>query len=356
MRECGRAVVRSGAVRGRSGRLKPLVAAALAGAMTACLLALCGNAADAAERSRALQRRSGVLDRRAHTALLELYALEASLGRARARAAALAARSEELSRRTASAVRRTGIVRRSIAVTRARTANVLQRLYVEGEPDPIALVLGAASLDEAIAGLDGLERAAHRNRQLASDLRSGLGRLRTLEASLRAQRIALDAARRSASEAVQALQRSVDARAAFIGRLRRRSTIAQAQAVELERQARAAAQKTDALVAERVPESAIPTQNLEPGPITGPRTLTVDAVAYHLPGRTASGLTVGHGVVAVDPGVIPLGTRLYVPGYGAAVAADVGSAVRGLLIDLWFPSKQQALAWGRRTVTITVYG
>lgn len=356
MRKCARTVLRSRAVRGRSGRLTPLAAVALAGALAVCAVAFSGNAADAAERSRALERRSGVLDRRAQAALLELYALEASLGRARARAAALDARSQELSRRTASAARRTGIVRRSIGVTRARTADVLERLYVEGEPDPIAIVLGAASLDEAIAGLDGLERSAHRNRRLASDLRSSLGRLRTLESSLRAQRVALDAARRQASEAVQALERSVDARAAFVGRLRRQSVLAHGQAVELERQARAAARKTQALVAERVPESASPTQSVEPGPITGPRTLTVDAVAYHLPGRTASGLPVGHGVVAVDPGVIPLGTRLYVPGYGSAVAADVGSAVRGLLIDLWFPSLQQALAWGRRTVTITVYG
>jgi 3D (Asp-Asp-Asp) domain-containing protein len=84
-------------------------------------------------------------------------------------------------------------------------------------------------------------------------------------------------------------------------------------------------------------------------------TLVVDAVAYHLPGRTASGLPVGIGVIAVDPAVIPLGTRVFVPGYGPAVAADVGSAIRGAVIDLWMPSTARANAWGRRTVTITVY-
>jgi 3D (Asp-Asp-Asp) domain-containing protein len=81
----------------------------------------------------------------------------------------------------------------------------------------------------------------------------------------------------------------------------------------------------------------------------------VDAVAYHLKGRTASGLPVGVGVIAVDPTVIPLGTRVFVPGYGSAVAADVGSAIKGAIIDLWMPSTAQALAWGRRTVTITIY-
>ena len=97
---------------------------------------------------------------------------------------------------------------------------------------------------------------------------------------------------------------------------------------------------------------AEPVVEQEPQAVRG-RSLTVDAVAYSLPGNTASGLPVGHGVVAVDPTVIPLGTRMIVPGYGAAVAADVGTAVKGLLIDLWFPSLAEAQAWGRRTVTIT---
>jgi len=63
----------------------------------------------------------------------------------------------------------------------------------------------------------------------------------------------------------------------------------------------------------------------------------------------------GWGVVAVDPSVIPLGTRMTIPGYGEGVAADTGSAVRGRMIDLWFPTTAQALAWGRRTVTITLH-
>lgn len=83
--------------------------------------------------------------------------------------------------------------------------------------------------------------------------------------------------------------------------------------------------------------------------------LRVDAVAYHLPGQTASGLPVGKGIVAVDPELIPLGTRLFVPGYGKAVAADVGTAIKGRIIDLWMPSDAQARKWGRRTVVITIH-
>lgn len=84
--------------------------------------------------------------------------------------------------------------------------------------------------------------------------------------------------------------------------------------------------------------------------------LKVDAVAYSLPGSTALGVPVRKGVVAVDPKLIPLGTKLHVPGYGPGVAADVGYAIKGKVIDLWFPSMARARQWGRRTVMITVYG
>ena len=83
--------------------------------------------------------------------------------------------------------------------------------------------------------------------------------------------------------------------------------------------------------------------------------LRVDAVGYSLPGNTTIGIPVRKGVVAVDPNVIPLRTRLHVPGYGKAVAADVGTAVKGRIIDLWFPTRAKARKWGRRTVVITVY-
>lgn len=89
--------------------------------------------------------------------------------------------------------------------------------------------------------------------------------------------------------------------------------------------------------------------------VSAPYKMKVDAVAYYLPGRTALGVPVRKGVVAVDPKLIPLGTRLHVPGYGPGLAADVGTAIKGRIIDLWFPSTAQARKWGRRTVTITIY-
>ena len=83
--------------------------------------------------------------------------------------------------------------------------------------------------------------------------------------------------------------------------------------------------------------------------------MTVVATGYSVDGTTATGLPAGWGTIAVDPSLIPLGTRMTIPGYGSGVAADTGSAVQGATIDLWFPSLAQARAWGRRTVTITLH-
>jgi len=67
-------------------------------------------------------------------------------------------------------------------------------------------------------------------------------------------------------------------------------------------------------------------------------------------GRTASGLKPGFGVVAVDPRFIPLGTRLYIDGYGYAVAGDTGGAIKGNRIDLGFDSHSEATRVGSRRI------
>lgn len=89
------------------------------------------------------------------------------------------------------------------------------------------------------------------------------------------------------------------------------------------------------------------------------QTLTVETTAYDgvsLGGMTASGYQISSTsdrVIAVDPSVIPLGSTVYVPGYGTAIAADTGGAIQGNIIDLNM-STAEAIQWGRRTVTITV--
>lgn len=70
--------------------------------------------------------------------------------------------------------------------------------------------------------------------------------------------------------------------------------------------------------------------------------------------RTASGTLVRRGVIAVDPSFIPLGTRVYIPGYGEAVAEDVGLDIRGNRIDVAFDTREEAMAYGRQDVELYI--
>lgn len=87
--------------------------------------------------------------------------------------------------------------------------------------------------------------------------------------------------------------------------------------------------------------------------------MTVEATAY-IPsdgggsGITATGMVAQHGVIAVDPRVIPLGTRVYIPGYGEAIAADTGGAIRGNRIDLCMNTYREAINFGRRNVEVYI--
>ncbi len=59
-------------------------------------------------------------------------------------------------------------------------------------------------------------------------------------------------------------------------------------------------------------------------------------------------------VIAVDPSIIKLGTKVYVEGYGYAIAGDTGGSIKGNKIDVFFPTKEEAYKWGRKNVTIKI--
>lgn len=99
------------------------------------------------------------------------------------------------------------------------------------------------------------------------------------------------------------------------------------------------------------------------GQFAGREYMIVEATAYY-PGpnnygggvgtRTATGMLAQRGVVAVDPSVIRLGSRLYIEGYGYAIAGDTGGAIKGLRIDLCYNTYDEAITFGRRQATVYI--
>jgi 3D (Asp-Asp-Asp) domain-containing protein/peptidoglycan hydrolase CwlO-like protein len=325
-----------------------VLAAAAAGAS----LPAAGSAENADELQRqadALRAENDALAAGSQTAVADLASIESRLAAFRARAARVRAERQD-------ATEQLRIVRSAFRATQSALADRLRTVYEQGDTDVLELVLGSGSLDDALSAMETLDlaaeqdeallhRARHASKRLAAAARALAGRERELEQ--------LAAARAAAAASL------ADARS------ERLQTIAQLRAARNANRGRIAALDSRARQLASVQAPApVPAPPEMPGApalpsgaaAAGVRSLTVVATAYALPGTTATGRPVGWGVVAVDPSVIPLGTRMTIPGYGEGVAADTGSAVKGAIIDLWFPTTPQALAWGRRTVTITLHG
>lgn len=318
-----------------------------------------------ASRSQAelLRDRATAVATQAQTALLNLYALESEVESARSAVRSLDAQRARLAQEHAATRRQLAVAERAARISHRRLEKLLRALYEQSGADPLAILLGASSLDEALTGLESIDRATADNRRILAQAQSARKRLARIDARLSAREVELAGLAAAARSRERELEASAAARASYVAALRRRQDLTARQVSSLEAQARAAQQQTDGLQPADAGVSALSAPDAAPVTATqlerstavqGARMLTVSAIAYSLPGRTASGLPVGPGIVAVDPSVIPLGTRMYVPGYGDAVAADTGSAIRGNVIDLWFPTTAEAYAWGRRTVMITL--
>lgn len=329
-------------------------------AAVAALVCLAAAAiAQAATPSRQRQHRLVVaaqrLDNRAHLALLDLYSLDAHLQAARVRVSGLAASAARLRLQRATLRMELGADRATLTASQQDLAVHLRGLYEQGTVDPLAVMLGATSLSDAVSRLDALTHIAEQNRSLLATAIDARLRLRHARTRLGREQLRLSRALQSAQAAEQSLEQTRGSRLAYIGRLRGEERLRRSQVDALVSQAQRIQQKSQTLQPQQPPQTqGGAVGGGDPSPPTGGRKLVVSATCYDLPGRTATGMPVGWGVVAVDPRVIPLGSKLYVPGYGNGVAADVGGGIKGSIIDLWMPYAK-CMQWGRRTVTITIF-
>jgi 3D (Asp-Asp-Asp) domain-containing protein len=339
------------------GRPRTRSAARLATA-TGLVLAVV-SAAGAARPVDSLRQQAQSLDSRTHRALLDLYALDSRLNAAQSRLSLLERQTAQLRSAQAQLAQQLDATRHTLAISQRRLGDSLSMLYKQGDVSTLAVMLGAQSLDAAVTKIDDLNRVADQSRAVVTVTAEARARLASLRATLRAKRVALNAEVAAARETTATLTSARTEHLRFISTLRREQSFKIAQIQALEATAQRVVHKSAQIqaAAAAATDSSSPAESVfTPAPAApGGRTITVSSTGYSLAGRTATGLPVGWGVTAVDPAVIPLGTRLTIPGYGEAVAADTGSAVRGNTIDLWFPTLAQARAWGRRAVTITLH-
>jgi 3D (Asp-Asp-Asp) domain-containing protein len=323
----------------------------------ACVLAFPAmSGADPSQTVGQLRAENTALESRSRSAVLSLYALDSRLDAARVRLLALRAQATQLRLERHTLTRELRIAKVGRRVSQQRLASRIRLLYDHGTTGPLEILFGAKTLDEALVEIETLDRVTSINQDVLTQLRSARARIDRASHALAVHSARLAAATRAQTATTRALTRARAERATYVADLTHRLENNLQRIDRIESDVRAAELRTRQLSVAVQPQRT--PLGIGAPPVTETprgRTLTVTVTAYALSGRTATGIPAGWGVVAVDPRVIPLGTHMTIPGYGSAVAADVGGSVVGTTIDVWFPTAARASAWGRRSVTISLH-
>jgi 3D (Asp-Asp-Asp) domain-containing protein len=334
----GRPGVRLPAVEEPGRGLRAALVAASVVALAAFLLPAAigaGSPSQLHERAQELRSENSALTDKARATWLSSVTLSTRLDQTRAALGRFRARREAISAQRAEAEQSLRLARRTLEVSQRRLADRLRLLYEQGPTDTMSVLVGATSVDDAINRIDNLHRIAGLDREVIDAAKAARAHLTIVTERLAAAEARARETEAATAATIVALEAAQREQAATLASVRARRSANSSQISTLESRARELA--------------AIA------GPGRAGRTLTVLATGYSLTGNTSTGVPVGYGIVAVDPGVISLGTKMTVPGYGEGVAADTGGAVAGSHIDLWFPTEAEALAWGSRTVTVTLH-
>ncbi len=290
---------------------------------------------------------------RERAALVDLFATDAALTRARAGEQSAQARLARVRSDLRGVRAQLAIARANQRAAQRALGQRLNEIYRSRPLDTLGVLLAARSFSDISEGLDLLDRLSRSDSLLVSSARRWhaalQGRSRTLRSAEGRARSEQAAWQARAAE----LQRADAAQRALLTQLRRAHVHALAALTATAHRDVVRAQKVVRPQPHGGGSLSTPVPPAPPAPsLAAGSTLSVSSTAYSLPGHTASGLPVGQGICATDPRVIPLGTRFEIPGYGPCVAADTGGAVVGATIDIWMPSAQAAV-YGSQTITIT---
>ena len=218
---------------------------ALAGlAVVISLLASGGaRADDPASQADALRANNTGLAAKSHQVLLRLYSLQSRLAQSAQRLEALERRSARLEQEQAAAKRQLTIAQENMAAAHSQLGERLRQLYIDGDVDPLAVLLGAETLDDALAALDGLNRLAEQDQDIIEELTKARAALRTAITRLAARRAEQRTALDRADAAHTYLARAQAQQNAYLASLRGQQDLNRSQISKLSAQAVASEQR-----------------------------------------------------------------------------------------------------------------
>lgn len=263
----------------------------------------------------------------------------------------------------------------------------LRAIYVSGGGNNyLSVILGSSSVSDLISSMDSLSIVMKYDNKLVAQLQEQKDIITNEKKDLDEKNNKLTALKANNESILSNLNNDIrqqnkllaDANSRendLIAQQKAREAAEQAAKIAAEQAAKAAAAEQAQLAAEQaannskqiasnpVNSTSSPVAINRGTPVTmnSSNVLLMEATAYSDNGYTASGDKTtrnpnGYSTIAVDPRVIPLGSKLYIEGYGYAIASDTGGAIQGNIIDLFVPTDAEARSWGRRTVAVHILG
>ncbi|AZV57275.1 3D domain-containing protein [Clostridium sp. AWRP] len=224
----------------------------------------------------------------------------------------------------------------------------VKAMYTTGTNGYLQVLLSSNNLSDFISRVDSITRVMKFDNQVITKLKQNEQAIQSQQKALSAENTKLQSLKVSNESTLSKLNNDIQ---------QQKELLSQATAKEQQLIALQTAQK-----APQIPEIRTSSPTLSrggSGSLSYSQALTMEATAYCGDAITASGSATvrnpnGYSTIAVDPRVIPLGTKVYVEGYGYAVACDTGGAIKGNIIDLFVNSESEAENWGRRYVTVYI--
>jgi 3D (Asp-Asp-Asp) domain-containing protein/peptidoglycan hydrolase CwlO-like protein len=326
-----------------TGGFRVIRGCALALALVMAVSTIIGLAPSRRSGDRAVAQSSPPKSNETDTMVKDVVTLDSESNSLNGKLAELDGKSESLSERIKTVDTQIASRRERLAVQKKALAARARSLYVNGRTSTLVMLVSSTDVSDFFSREEMLQKVAERDAQFINGVKKESEALRASVADLRKSKREIDQVTADLRAREQRLQKSRTERAAVLAKAGANSSAVVAQTGKVEA---------------KIKEINPPAPNVTGRPTGKVMTMVATAYSPQEPGlddHTASGMRATRGVVAVDPRVIPLGTRLNVEGYGNCIAGDTGSAIKGNRIDVCFDTLEEMNTWGGyRTVRVEI--
>ena len=244
------------------------------------LIAPAVGGANPAQSTASLRAQDAAIVAKSRAAVLGLYSLDQQLSVAQSKLASLRAQAESLRLERQSLRHQLAVATRSRRISQTRVAQRLRALYEQDNVEPLEILLGSTSLDEAMTNLDNLDRATGQGEDILHELAGARQEIARCSHGLAARTAALASATRAAEATAASLSATRAQRSSYLSSLSAQREMTEGQIANLVAAANAAQVRSAQFLPSSTPVSTV----------RGSRVLTVSATGYALQGSTASGL------------------------------------------------------------------